>query len=281
MIGEKMDSQEILNRLMSAYGVSSQKGLAEELGIPANNISGWIQRDKVPGNPIIKCALDTGTDLRWLVSGGFANANNSVTGNRSSKGGKALIQKMLSTGGRAVLQRIMDAYGFKTQKDLSEYLDISTGTISTWVRRAYFPGDVVITCALDTGVSLQWLATGSGDRSSNVMVSQKESLSIPKKILSAGCLIESGYWYADLSFLSLPETELMFVVGGNISWVMDIQVKNSSNGMWLLSIDGNYDVYDVQILPGKKVSLLSKGHKIVCDMNEINFSGRVLITLNY
>ena len=75
MIEGKGGSAQILERLMSSYGVNTQKDLAAALDIPANNISGWTQRDRVPGNAIIKCALDTGADLHWLVTGKLANAN--------------------------------------------------------------------------------------------------------------------------------------------------------------------------------------------------------------
>lgn len=54
-------------------------------------------------------------------------------------------------GGKAVLQRILDAYGFTMQKQLGDLHELSSGTISTWVRRNFFPGDVVVACALDTG----------------------------------------------------------------------------------------------------------------------------------
>src|SRR5471030_1962473 len=64
-------------------------------------------------------------------------------------------------GGKAVLGRMLQAYGFSMQKELGDLYGLSSGTISTWVRREYFPGDVVIACALDTGVSLRWLATGA------------------------------------------------------------------------------------------------------------------------
>ncbi|WP_234405960.1 helix-turn-helix transcriptional regulator [Pectobacterium brasiliense] len=47
----------------------------------------------------------------------------------------------------------MDAYGFTLEKQLCDLLGISSGTVSKWVRRDYFPGDVVVICALDTGVS--------------------------------------------------------------------------------------------------------------------------------
>lgn len=66
--------------------------------------------------------------------------------------------------------------------------------MSTWVRRNYFPGDIVVTCALDTGVSLLWLATGQGemwgDAASAVPVSGVRT--IPKYRLLAGQLKEGG-----------------------------------------------------------------------------------------
>lgn len=60
-------------------------------------------------------------------------------------------------GGKAVLTRMLQAYGFSMQKELGDLYGLSSGTISTWVRRDIL-GDVVVACALDTGVSLRWLA---------------------------------------------------------------------------------------------------------------------------
>lgn len=45
----------------------------------------------------------------------------------------------MANGGRAVLRRILDAYGFTLQKELGDLLGISSGTISTWVRRDFSP----------------------------------------------------------------------------------------------------------------------------------------------
>ena len=285
MIGEKMDSQEILNRLMTAYGVSSQKSLAEALAIPANNISGWLQRGSVPGNPIIKCALDTGTDLRWLVTGKFANANIEHMAFKSvptrSEQGKALIEKMLSTGGKTVLQRVMNAYGFATQKELSEYLGISTGTISTWVRREYFPGDVVITCALDTGVSLGWLATGETNTESQEEHVTTEIPTISKKILLAGKLDDDGYCYIDVCFV--PEgvnfKSLNFVRSGKSAWLIDMNVNELSNGSWLLDIDGTMDVYAVSRRPGNKLRISGHDGDFECSVNEVTPKGLVVVIL--
>lgn len=49
---------------MYSYGINTQKDLAAALDIPLNNISGSTQKDSVPGNATIKCAIDTGADLR-------------------------------------------------------------------------------------------------------------------------------------------------------------------------------------------------------------------------
>ncbi|CAM4050902.1 helix-turn-helix domain-containing protein [Rahnella bruchi] len=285
MIGEKMDSQEILNRLMSAYGVSSQKSLAEALAIPANNISGWLQRGSVPGNPIIKCALDTGSDLRWLVTGEFANANIERMAFKSfrsrSEQGKALIDKMLSTGGKAVLQRVMSAYGFATQKELSEYLGISTGTISTWVRREYFPGDVVIACALDTGVSLGWLATGEISTESQEEHVTSAIPTIAKKILLAGKLDDDGFCYIDESFV--PEgvnfKNLNYVRSGKSAWLIEMDVNEISNGSWLLNIDGVLDVYTVSRRPGNKLRITGHDGEFECSANDVIAKGLVVVIL--
>ncbi len=285
MIGEKMDSQEILNRLMTAYGVSSQKSLAEALAIPANNISGWLQRGSVPGNPIIKCALDTGTDLRWLVTGEFANAN---IGHKVPKGvpsryekGKALIEKMLSTGGKAVLQRVMEAYGFNTQKELGEYLGISTGTISTWVRREYFPGDVVIACALDTGTSLGWLTTGEINTESQDKHVTSGIPTISKKILLAGKLDDDGFCYIDESFV--PEgvnlKRLNYVRSGKSSWLIEMGLNELSNGSWLLDIDGTLDVYAVSKRPGNKLRVIGKDGEFECLTSEVTAKGLIVVIL--
>ncbi|WP_139348324.1 helix-turn-helix domain-containing protein [Dickeya dadantii] len=56
----------------------------------------------------------------------------------------------------------MSAYDFTMQKQLCHLHDISSGNVSSWVLCEYFPRDIVVACALATGVSLQWLDSGKG-----------------------------------------------------------------------------------------------------------------------
>lgn len=156
------NAQDVIERLLSAHDVTTQRVLAESLNVPSNNVSAWSQRNSVPGSAIIKCVLDTGVDLQWLVNGKLANANHEREVALPSS--EHLLNEIASNGGKAVLRRILDAYGFSLQKQLCELLGTSSGTVSIWVRRNYFPSDVVVACAFETGVDLQWLATGKGRR---------------------------------------------------------------------------------------------------------------------
>lgn len=280
----KPNASEVLERLSSSYGVTTQKELAVCLEITAGNVSAWLQRGSVPGNAIIKCALDTGADLKWLVSGLFANANvknTNVSKSTRADRGKTLLKKMLSAGGKSVLKRILDAYGFTTQKELSEYLEISTGTISTWVRREYFPGDVVITCALDTHASLEWLATGEISNESQAEPSTTAIPTISKKILLAGKLDDDGFCYIDESFV--PEgvnlKNLNYVRSGKLAWLIEMQVSELSNGSWLLDIDGTLDVYAVSKRPRNKLRITGHDGEFECLTNEVTPKGLVIVIL--
>lgn len=269
---------EIVERLCSAYGVTTQKALAESIGVPAANVSNWVQRDSVPGSAFVKCALDTGSDLYWLTTGKFANASLKEVG--TLRQGKALYDEILSSGGKPVLRRIMDAYGFTLQKQLCDLFEISSGTVSTWIRRGYFPGDVVVACALDTGVSLQWLATGKGLQSRDNL---KETIitTIPRKNLVAGLLRDSGNISIDLGFIPHALNEPIFVFSNTASWVIDVSVNEISNGRWLLGIDDKYDIYNVTLLPGRKITVNSKASNFTCSVSEVSIAGKVILTMEY
>jgi len=237
---------EIVERLCSAYGVTTQKALAECLGVPEANVSNWVQRDSVLGSAIVKCALDTGCNLNWLASGRFANTN--LNEAFDSIKGAALYKEITSNGGRPILRRIMDAYGFTLQKQLCDLLGISSGTVSTWIRRNYFPGEVVVACALETGVSLKWLALGRGDLK-NYSQQHGAVLSISKRIVENGIFKNGENFNIDAKLLKSVNITPEYIVINNFSWVVDVSGNEFVNGGWVINIDGKYDYYDVSLLP--------------------------------
>ncbi|MDN4134176.1 phage repressor protein CI [Pantoea ananatis] len=272
------NAQDVIERLLSAYGVTTQRALAEALNVPSNNVSAWSQRNSVPGSAIIKCVLDTGVDLQWLVNGELAKANYKRGAELPS--GESILNVITSNRGKAVLRRIMDAYGFTPQKQLCELLGISSGTVNTWIRRNYFPGDVVAACALETGVDLQWLALG---KCKQHIETDKLSAnhSIPRRNLRAGSLQEAGLWEINLNFISQTLVEPVFISSSKSSWVVDMNFGEISNGRWLMGIDGKYDVYDIALLPGRKISVTNKVANFICGTGDVKKTGKVILTLDY
>ncbi|NEH19267.1 CI repressor [Pantoea agglomerans] len=182
-------------------------------------------------------------------------------------------------GGKAVLQRMLDAYGFTLQKQLGDLHELSSGTISTWIRRDYFPGDVVVACALDTGVSLRWLATGKGNKY-DTDSSKGRMQTLTRFDISAGNLIENDKWVVDKALLTEAITSPNYICKGLDSWIVDFDSTSISNGRWLLSIDGDHDIYDVARIPGNKIKVSNSGADFQCAVDEVNCIGQVHVTLS-
>lgn len=276
---ESAVASDVLERILSSYGFTMQKELGEKLGISKSNVAGWLQRGQVPGNVIVQCALDTGADVNWLVTGEFDNSHLQIFSGALK--GKPLYDQILASGGKAVLRRMMDAYGFRTQKELGDLLGISTATISTWIRRNFFPGDVVIACALDTGVSLEWLATGKGKATTVQGVDDHapETITIDKKRLLAGKLEEDGFCAIDASFLpeGITQEKLCYIRSGKDAWLVEMGEGEISNGTWLLDIDGTLDVYSVSRRPGNKLIVSGRDGEFDCTVGEVVVKGIVTI----
>jgi transcriptional regulator with XRE-family HTH domain len=279
MENSSLDVGAVIERILSAYGVITQKELAQLLDMAPNNVSSWQQRGSIPGNVIIKCALDTGASLEWIISGKLANAKKNIQEVNFERG-EVLYESLFHSGGKPVLRRIMDAHGFSLQKQIGEAYGLSEGTISTWVRRDYFPAELVIASALDTGVSLRWLATGKGGARSenNGLDAAPESdvLAIKKYSISDGELNEIGVWKIDKEFFDTPAIKPALLKKNSDSWVIDLGVNVIGNGKWLLNIDGDFDVYEVARIPGNKLKVSGGNASFECSVNDVELVGKVL-----
>ena len=273
----------VLERILTSYGVKTRQAYADLLGMPIGTINNWLKRGNIPGDYLVRCVLDTGVDLRWLKDGELTNANSSNASNYALKG-QELIERMQESGGKVVLRRIMDAYGFTLQKQLGDLLDIPSGTMSAWVRREHFPGDIVIVCALDTGVSLYWLATGNGS-----MYEQKteDAAALPiglkqitKYSIQTGQLSESGAWFCDETLIEAGVNNPVLVEKTGQRWLVDLDAKNIANGRWLIDVDGTCDVYDVARLPGNRLTVKNGASQFECLVDEIKCVGMVFLTLS-
>nr|DAG09905.1 MAG TPA: CI repressor [Caudoviricetes sp.] len=275
--------KQVIERILISYGVKNRQAYSEITKIPLSTISNWVARGNVPGDYLIQCALDTGVNLKWLTEG-TELANVSLEPGKYPMKGKKLMEAMENSGGKEILQRIMQAYGFTLQKELGDHLGIPSGTMSAWVRREHFPGDVVIVCSLDTGASLYWLATGNG----GIQDKQKEEVSLKpaglkqlsKYSIHTGQMVESGLWFCDVSIIDTNVINPVFVEKNGHGWLVDLDVKNIANGRWLIDVDGTCDVYDIARLPGNKLTVKNDSSQFECLVNEVICVGMVFLTLS-
>lgn len=286
MFSETQNGKAILERVIEAYGVTTKKELAEKLETSPSSVSSWALRDAVPGDIIIKCAMETHRSLHWLMTGkeefeksnydGIEKQPTFKSKDLAELKGQALYEQVLSSGGKAILERILQAYGFTKQKELADLLGISTATISTWIRREYFPGDVVVTCALDTGVELEWLSFGVNlSKTSGV-------ISIPHKEIIMGKLYERPVFSIDTEhFSNIEQKKIILISKDNQSWIVSLNTGNISNGTWLVSVNGAVDIYKLQVKPKGTLVLISESQYVFeCDVKDIELMGVVLVEIN-
>lgn len=285
---ESNKAKQVVERILSSYGVNSRQAYSELTKTPLPTIQNWVQRGKVPGDYILQCALDTGADIRWLAEGvELANVRLCDPVDYALKG-EILLEAMQNSGGRVVLRRIMDAYKFDLQKQLGDHLGIPSGTMSAWVRREHFPGEVVIACALDTGVSLYWLATGNGGMYEERPLASTETNDLVKpdfrKLkkfdIQTGQLVEEGDWVCDPSFISSSVINAALLFKGSNQWCVNLDAKAIGNGRWVIDLDGIIDVYDVSRLPGNRLNVKNESSHFECHADDIECVGMVLVTLS-
>lgn len=178
-------------------------------------------------------------------------------------------------GGKAVVQRILQAYGFTMQKQLHDHLGVGNGTVSTWIKRNYFPGEVVIRCALETGADLEWLATGSATSSSYPKVNSIISGGIKTKRLENGKLLPIDDSYIDLISRNLILNSPEYIVYGQKVWLVECDFDIETDGVWLLKKGTAYTVTEVKQMPRSR--WLIDG--VEWPNEEVEFVGKAIVEI--
>ncbi|EMH4136372.1 phage repressor protein CI [Serratia marcescens] len=183
----------------------------------------------------------------------------------------------LEKGGRGAIERMMEAYGFSTRQQLCEQLGVSKSTLATRYMRDSFPSDWVIQCALETGVSLRWLATGAG-----VMFENEESdhIIIPRKKLLDGKLYDSNHYTFDKAFLATNFKEPVVIIDEKVTYIGDTKFIDIEDGKWLIDIDGKFMIRDIALLPGKRIRVISEKTDFDCSLDDIEFHVNLNIIIN-
>lgn len=161
-------------------------------------------------------------------------------------------------GGKAAIERLIEPYGFTTRQALADHLDVSKSTLSNRYMRDTFPADWIIQCALKTGVSLRWLATADGLKHLDV---RTQVMSLPKKIINNGKLIENGYLIFGLSLPPKEISNISAIESDNAVYIIRRNMDEIEDGLWVMAIDDIFSVRELARLPNNRVMLKTNSKK--------------------
>lgn len=178
-----------------------------------------------------------------------------------------------------VLDRIIEAYGFTSKLMLAQHFDMAASTLSGRYRRGGFPADMAARCVADTGVSLEWLATGEGKKFEN---DQLDIMKFPSKKLVDGTLYDSGYVMFDKIFFRagtpLPSSPIC-VQDEKAQYILDQKFAEVFDGEWLVNIEGKTSIRTLTRIPIKKVRVSGVGMAFDCSLEDIEIIGRVVLKI--
>lgn len=95
----KLDNVQILDRICSVYGFTQKTQLASHFDIAASSLSNRYSRDSVSYDFAAICALETGADLHWILTGEGEKPSFTSSGGLP-KSGIASIKKFTLCEGR-------------------------------------------------------------------------------------------------------------------------------------------------------------------------------------
>ncbi|EAA2040087.1 phage repressor protein CI [Salmonella enterica] len=178
-----------------------------------------------------------------------------------------------------VLDRVLEAYGFTQKLQLAEHLGIASSSMSARYKRGGLPADIMLKCMAETGVTLEWLATGQGRKFEDEEV---DILKMPRRKIVDGLMYDAGMYMLDkVSFLPgvpLP-TSPVCVVEGNNQFIVDTSFTEVYDDQWLVEIEGKMSIRTLTRIPIKKVRVSGVGMAFDCGIDDITVIGRVVLTI--
>lgn len=178
-----------------------------------------------------------------------------------------------------VLDRVLEAYGFTQKLQLAEHLGIASSSMSARYKRGGLPADIMLKCMAETGVTLEWLATGHGRKFEDEEV---DILKMPRRKIVDGLMYDAGIYMLDkVSFLPgvpLPTSPLC-VLEGNNQFIVDTSFTEVYDDQWLVEIEGKMSIRTLTRIPIKKVRVSGVGMAFDCGIDDITVIGRVVLTI--
>ncbi|HGJ5865933.1 MAG TPA: phage repressor protein CI [Arsenophonus nasoniae] len=176
---------------------------------------------------------------------------------------------------RDAINRICEAYGFTSRVQLAVYLGMTASYISNKILRNSFPYDIAVQCALEKGVSLNWLISGKGNMYENT---EKDIIRLPTYLLKDSILYQGDHVIYDKALLPKHDNDLAIVTDDNIKYFIEKTDKISTDDKYLIKYSDTINIKDLTILPGNKIRIDWGKYPIDCTFDDIEISGKVIAT---
>lgn len=280
-IMQNRGGQQVIERILVAYGFTSRQALCNHLGISQSTMANRYARDTFPADWVIICSIETGASIDWLASG-ISSESSSVLLNderlvhtksddldrTNSTPKKFPIETNINPnkGGKAAIERLVAAYGFSTRQALANHLQVSKSTVANRYLRDTFPSDWIIQCALETGASLLWLINGNGPKflgNSNTIAQLKHQTVID------GELHNEGYLSFDKTLLPSGLKNPIGITVEGKTFIAETEYDDVSDGNWLIEIEGKVSLRQLTRIPIGKVKITSDTTDFICGLEDI------------
>jgi len=185
----------------------------------------------------------------------------------------------MDTDSAPILNRVLEAYGFSQKLMLAEHLGIASSSLAGRYRRGGFPADIVVRCVAETGVNLEWLATGKGRKYDDQKL---DVMTILRKKLLDGQLFDAGYIMLDKTMMLPPKQEParpVMIVDEQTQYLVDMKFSEVFDGQWLVEIEGKTSIRTLTRIPIKKFRVSGVGMAFDCGIDDISVIGRVVLTI--
>ncbi|ALE95368.1 Bacteriophage CI repressor helix-turn-helix domain protein [Serratia marcescens] len=185
-------------------------------------------------------------------------------------------------GGQAAITRLLQAYGFRSRQALCEQLGVSSSTMGTRWMRDIFPADWVIQCAIETGVSLEWLSFGKGEMYTHNAHTTSQTatepandhamsdvVTVPRKKIIDGILYNSNFYLMDKALLPSHLQSPIVITEGTQYIVAEQKFSDVTDGTWLVEIEGQASIRDLARIPIGKVRVSNPSATFECSLEDI------------
>ncbi|MCG7497765.1 helix-turn-helix domain-containing protein [Vibrio sp. Of7-15] len=180
-------------------------------------------------------------------------------------------------GGKDVTTRLLKILNLAEYRSLSDAFDVSWGTISTWHRREQTPFEIAVRTHLATGASLRWILLGEGEMfESGQPIVSSNNIDVPYYTLADGILTDEGTMSFDPKFLADMPEKLMLVEHDNQKIFINTSIKKAVSATYLVKIDDDYSICELQKLPGGKVVMHFNGSNYEVATDELEVVGKVV-----